>query len=146
MPSDTGATSQPTLYHIGVVVKDIDKTAEFLSSILGIGPWDVEEYSPREDELMVGEPFKQKAAMAKLGPVELELLEQLEGGDVWLEFLKTSGEGVHHICFTVPNWEEMVSKLKEQGSRMVAGGIFHGKRWCYFDTEPGGIIVELDES
>jgi len=28
----------------------------------------------------------------------------------------------------------------------VVGGVYEGKRWCYFDTKPGGILVEFGES
>jgi len=146
MPSDTGAVALPAPNHISVVVEDIDKTMEFLSSTWGLGPWQTVEISLGKDELMVGGPFRQRVAQAKLGPITLELIQQLEGGGPWPEFLKTKGEGLHHIGFSISNWDEMVSKLKQQGAKMVAGGIYKGKRWCYFDTKPGGILVEFGES
>ncbi len=147
MPSDTGAVALPaSIDHIGVVVEDIDKTMEFLSSIWGLGPWQTVEVSFGKDRLIVGEPFRQKLAWAKLGSTTVELIQQIEGGGPWPEFLKTSGEGVHHIAFKLSNYDEMVSKLQEQGSKMVAGGVYEGKRWCYFDTKPGGILVEFGES
>jgi len=144
MPSDTGAVALPSPNHIGVVVEDADKTAEFLSSI-GIGPWQTFEFSPIKDELLVGEPFTLKVTWARLGPgpIVVELLQPIEGRSLWSQFLETNGEGAHHIAFSVSNWDEMVSKLKQQGGKMVAGSICEGKRWCYFDTKPGGIIIEL---
>jgi len=145
MPSDTGAVALPAPSHISVVVEDIDKTMEFLSSIWGLGPWQAVEISLGKDELMVGEPFRQKVAWAKLGPTKLELIQQLEGGGPWPEFLKTKGEGLHHIGFSISNWDEMVAKLKKRGAKMVAGGTYQGKRWCYFNTKPGGILVEFGE-
>ena len=145
MTSDTGAVALPAPNHISVVVEDIDKTMEFLSSTWGLGPWQTVEVSLGKDELMVGGPFRQRVARAKLGPIALELIQQLEGGGPWPEFLKTKGEGLHHIGFSISNWDEMVSKLKQQGAKMVAGGIYKGKRWCYFDTKPGGILVEFGE-
>ncbi|TET17023.1 MAG: VOC family protein [Dehalococcoidia bacterium] len=144
MPSDTGAIALPSsIDHLGVVVKDIDKTIEFLSSMWGLGPWQSLEYSPHKDEIIVGEPFKIKIACAKLGPVVLELIQPLEGRSLWSQFLETKGEGLQHVAFNLSNWDEMVSKLRERGSKMVAGGVFGGKRWCYFDTKPGGIIVDF---
>lgn len=145
MPSDTGAIALPAPSHISVVVEDIDKTMEFLSSIWGLGPWQAVEISLGKDELMVGEPFRQKVAWAKLGPTKLELIQQLEGGGPWPEFLKTKGEGLHHIGFSISNWDEMVAKLKKRGAKMVVGGTYQGKRWCYFNTKPGGILVEFGE-
>ena len=163
MPSDTGTTTLPPLRHIGIVVKDIDKTTQFLSSIWGIGPWQPQEISigkdnvttgeplgqnkvqANKDNIIVGEPCRLKEAHAKLGPIVLELIQPIEGKSVWSEFLKAHGEGLHHIAFSVSNWKEMASKLQEHGDRIVAGAIQGGKRWCYFGTKPGGIIIEIAE-
>ena len=145
MPSDTGAVALPAPNHISVVVEDIDKTMEFLSSIWGLGPWQAVEISLGKGELMVGGPFRQRVAWAKLGPITLELIQQLEGGGPWPEFLRTKGEGLHHIGFSISNWDEMVSKFRAEGGKMIVGGIYKGKRWCYFDTKPGGTVVELFE-
>ena len=144
MPSDAGAIPLPSsIDHIGVVVKDIDKTTKFLSSMWGLGPWQIMDYSTRKDEMIVGEPFKIKIAVAKLGSTVLELMQPLEGRSFWSQFLETKGEGIDHIAFTVSNWDEMVSKAQEQGGKMVVGASFQGKRWCCFDSGPGGIVVEL---
>jgi methylmalonyl-CoA/ethylmalonyl-CoA epimerase len=145
MPPNTNALPLPSPSHIGVVVRDMNKTIEFLSSIWGIGPWQFFEYSPSQEDLTVGKPFRQKVAQAKVGAAVLELIEQLEGGGPWPEFLESKGEGLHHIAFTVSNYDEMVTRLEERGAKMIAGGIYQGKRWCYFATEPGGIVVEFGE-
>jgi len=146
MPEDIDTAKLPPLENITVVVKDIDKTTEFLSRVCGIGPWETMEYAPTKDELMVGEPFKLKFAFATLGPIVLQLTQPLEGKTLWSEFLESKGEGLHNLFYSVPNWEEVVAKFKEQGSRILAGGSLDGKRWCIFDTRPGGIIIELGES
>lgn len=145
MPPNTNALPLPSPSHIGVVVRDMDKTIEFLSSIWGLGPWQFFEYAPSQEELTVGKPFRQRVAQAKLGSAVLELIEQLEGGGPWPEFLESKGEGLHHIAFTISNYDAMVAGLQEQGAKMIAGGIYQWKRWCYFATEPGGIVVELGE-
>lgn len=145
MATDSSKTALPTPSHLGIVVEDIDKTTEFLSRVLGLGPWQVIDYAPTKDELFVGEPFRLRLALAGLAPLVLELVQPMEGKSIWSEFLKSKGEGLHHIAFTVPNWDEMVQKMEEAGSRVVAGGTINGKRWCYFETSPGGIIIELGE-
>lgn len=143
MQSDAGTMVLPSPNHIGVVVKNTDKTLEFLSSMWGLGPWQTFEYSPSKDEMIAGEPFRLKIAFTKLGSTVLELLQPLEGNSIWAQALETKGEGIHHIAFSVSNWDEMVSRLQEEGGRMVAGAILKGKRWSYFETKPGGIIVEF---
>jgi len=142
MQSDTGSIAF-NVHHIGAVVKDVEKTSKFLSEILGIGFWDIHVYSPSKSEMLIGEPFSLKTAHGKFGSVEIELLQPLKGDSIWGQFLETKGEGLHHIAFhNLSNWEEMVAKLQEQGSRMIIGASSRGTRWTYFDT-PGGIIVEL---
>ena len=93
----------------------------------------------------MGKPFWQRVAHAKLGSTILELVQQLEGGGPWPEFLESKGEGLHHIAFTISNFDEMVAGLKKQGAKMIAGGLYQGKRWCYFATAPGGIVIEFGE-
>ena len=39
----------------------------------------------------------------------------------------------------------MVSRMQEHGGRVLEGSRFHGLRWCYVETKPGGIIIELEE-
>ena len=145
MPPNTNASTLPSPSHIGVVVRDMDKTIEFLSSIFGLGPWQTIEFSPSQEDLTIGKPFRQRLAHAKMGSTVLELIQQLEGGGPWPEFLESKGEGLHHIAFTVSNYDERVAGLQKQGAKMIAGGIYQGKHWSYFATEPGGIVVELGE-
>lgn len=145
MQSNIGDIVLPSPSHIGAIVKDISATTKFLSSICGIGPWETFEDSVSKDKLIVGRPFKLKAAVAKLGSIELELLQPLEEKNIWSDFLTTRGEGIHHICFVIPNWDKVVPKLQESGARMVAGAVSRNMRWCYLEIKPGGIIVEFEE-
>lgn len=150
MPSETEARSSlPN--HICIAVKDAEKTAKFLSTILGplgLGPWEIQESTQGKDVVTVGEPFTIKLAVASwkaLGPVVLELIQPIAGDSIWAQFISAKGEGLHHIAYGVPDYDLEVSKLKEQGGRMTAAGIFQGRRWCYFETEPGGTIFEIME-
>lgn len=147
MESGIGAISLPSPFKISAVVKDIDKTIKFLSSTAGLGPWETFEYSAQKDEVMLGEPFKIKVAWANVGgPLVYELIQPLEGRAVWSQFLETKGEGLHVLSYSVPStWEEIVTKLQAQGATMLVGATFEGKRWCYLDTRPGGIRIELTE-
>jgi methylmalonyl-CoA/ethylmalonyl-CoA epimerase len=140
---DAAALLPPS--HIGMVVKDLDKTIEFLAALWGLGPWQSFEYAPSQKDLMVGKPFRLKIAHAQLGSMTLEVMQQVEGEGLWRDFVETKGEGIHHIAFSLPNYDEMVARMKARGFKMVAGGLFQGKRWCYFATEPGGMVVEFGE-
>jgi len=145
LATDSSNMALPAPGHLGVVVEDLDKTKEFLSRVLGLGPWQVIDYAPTKDELFVGEPFRLRIAVAEQVPLVLELVQPLEGNSIWSEFLKNRGEGLHHIAFTIPNWDEVVQIMEQTGIRMAAGGTINGKRWCYFETSPGGLVVEYGE-
>ena len=144
LPND--AATLPGLTHFGLVVEDMDKAAKAMSEMWGIGSWTViDEYEPTEDILLAGGLFKHKLAFTDFGPTQIELIQPLDTRGIWYEFLKTNGESLHHLCFTVPDWDERVAKAKSLGARMTIGAVFQGKRWCYFENAPGGLIIEYME-
>jgi methylmalonyl-CoA/ethylmalonyl-CoA epimerase len=146
MSLDAESPNLPPLNNITIVVKDIEKTAQSLSLLLGIGPWEVMEYAPTQDELMGGQPFKLKFAFTSLGTVTLQLTQPIEGQSLWQAFLDEKGEGLHNLYFEVPNWEETIARFKAQGNTILASGRLEGKRWCVFESAPGGVRIELGES
>ena len=154
MQSDIGAIVSPFFSHIGVVVKDLDRSAEFLSSIwgyrpgqtmFGLRPRQIREVSCCKDEVLAGEPFRYKWGWTNVGPIVVDLLQPLDENSIFAQFLKTTGGGLHHIALEVSNWDEEVAQLQEQGSRMIAGADEEGLRYCYMDTGPAGIVIELIE-
>ena len=93
MTSDTASLASLCPSHIGVVVKDIDETTKFLSSMWGLGPWQIQDTSPSKDEIMVGEPFTLKIMYTELGPTGLELLQPVESPrSVWAQHIEAHGE------------------------------------------------------
>ena len=147
MSQDTASIILPEqIHHIGVVVKDIDETTKFLSKMWGLMPWDIFDDNVTKDRMMLGEPFGLKVAFTKLGPTQLELLQPLDTRSLWAKFLQTNGEGFHHISYDVPNYDEMVTTLQKQGCKMLVSAFNDdGTRWCYFETKPGGLIIEFEE-
>ncbi len=132
----------PGVSQIGVVVKDVDKTVEFFSSVLGIGPWRTVEATRTSEEITTGAtPYRVKLAFASLGPVQIELIQVLEGETIHSQFLRARGEGLHHLGFPVSNIDDMVAELGKRGISVLQG--MRG-RFAYMDTDAvGGIIVEL---
>ena len=144
MTLSSGSVDLTSPSHIGFIVEDINKTSEFLSSNWNVGPWYHTEYSLKKEQMIVGEPFRIKTAHAKLlGALLIELIQPLERATVWSDFLKTHGEGIHHIAYEVMNWDDIVSKLQTEGAKMLVGAMVDGIHFCYLITKPGGIIVEL---
>jgi len=137
----------PQQLHIGVVVKDMDRTIQRLSSTFGIGPWDIKERRYPEEQVVVGKgPFSYRVAFAALGSIELELIEVLEGTTIHADFLNTRGEGIHHIGFRVPDMQKTVTTLQQQGIDVLQSAFREGARYSYMDpTELGGIMFEFVE-
>ena len=113
MSPNTDVVDLPDPDHISVVVEDIDETAEFLSSTLGIVFYEISR-NLVYDKVTVGHPLSIHATHSKLGPIKFELLQPLEEDPFLGQFLRTKGEGLHHICFRLSNWDEAVSKLQRQ--------------------------------
>jgi len=158
MQFTTGKLILPNPDHIGVVVRDADKTIMFLSSIGIPGPWRTFDFEQNKKVLLAGNPFRLKIAFAKVGPIILELLQPVDGDSVWAQFMKSNGEGIQHVAFSVADFDMWVSNIEKQGGKMITGGRSlmkqeggkftvvgspEGNRWCYLDTKPGGMVIEF---
>ncbi len=141
--ADIAGITLPPPSHIGIVVKNIDETIDYYTSGWGISSWNKLDVAPAREQMLVGDPFRLKIAVAPWGPVLLELLQPMNGETVWSDFLETNGEGIHHLCFDVSDWNEVSEKLKKQGARMIIGSKSKKAIWCYFETTPGGVLIEI---
>jgi len=149
MKLGSGTVPLTNLAHLGVVVKDADKTVEFISSIWDIGTPEIIEYSPLNEPVggkpYAGKPFTMKVAFIKFGTLMIELLQPTSPGSIYSDFIASKGEGIHHIAWGISNYDEVVTKLKKQGHKMLIEASYKGERWCYFDTTPGGMVLEFRE-
>ena len=145
MELDNGSIQLTNLSHVGVAVKDAAQTAKFISSVWNIGTPVVSDYEPKKEKLIAGEPFKVRLVFIKFGTMTIELLQPLDDKSIWSKFIAEKGEGIHHVAYGVSNYDEMVEKLQKQGHPMLVAASFQGERWCYFDTSPGGMVIEFRE-
>lgn len=131
--------------HIGIVVKDMDASRAYLSSMLGLDRWTAFDYVSTKETLIHGAPFNIKIAGTMMGTVGIELIQPVECPDsLWSQFIETKGEGIHHIAFKVKDFNETVAKLKEDGAQvLVSVSLDPAMCWCYMATRPGGVIIEL---
>ena len=135
------------IVHVGVIVKDLEKTVEFLTS-LGIGPFSAAAYKHPNAVVRGKKTFwETKRALSKQGPVELELIEFQKGTSIQKEFLDKKGEGIHHLLFKVRNINATIEKFANKGiavlQRDFPGGVGGP---AYMDTAAtGGICIEVME-
>ena len=131
----------PPVSQLGVVVREVGIAVERYSSIFGIGPFTVYEFTPEKHWLREKPSHvRVKQGKAMWGPIELELIQTLEGESLFSEFLRIHGEGIHHLGFNTPNYDEMFQKFREAGFAPLARAESYVEtykgylRACQFDT------------
>lgn len=127
------------LDHIGIACRDAGKARAFYHDILGLPVVSEETH----------EAMKLRIVKVRAPGTILELLEPLPGEPVVSKFLEARGEGLHHLCFGVPDVAAATEVLKQRGytplwdqSRQGAGGY----RVNFLKPkETGGVLIELSQ-
>ena len=136
---------ETAIFEVGVVVKNLEKTIEYLTS-LGLGPFRI-RMSDHPSGLVRGKKtyYKVRVAMSQQGPVQLQLIEYLEGETIFRDFLREKGEGLHHIAFKVEDLNAAVEKSIGQGMDVLqqdqflgGGGLAH-----VGPAKMGGFVMKL---
>ena len=127
--------------HIGIVVEDAEKAAEWYSRVFGVGPFTTKVYDMSEAPyfLVDGKQVepKFKAAIAFSGDVFIELVEVMEGETNHTRFLREKGEGLQHLCFMVDDMKSAVAALKSEGLEPILD--------YEFETELNGEQLAIHE-
>lgn len=142
---ELGVAEVVNLSHVGVAVKDAEATVTLLSKTWRIGTPEAFDYYPTADDMIAGEPFAVKLVFVKFGTHTYELLQPLDDKSIWSKFIAEHGEGIHHVAYGVSNYDQMVETMQEQGHELLVAAVFEGCRWCYFELQPGGMIIEYRE-
>jgi methylmalonyl-CoA/ethylmalonyl-CoA epimerase len=128
---------------VGVVVRDVDRTVAFMSDVFGIRSFRVMDWPPADRPNLKRfyrgklSNYTSRMAWADLGPIELELIQPLEGESIFREYLENHGEGIHHLKFIVSEIESVIEHLSEIGieASQRGEGLRQGTEWVFFDTE-----------
>ncbi len=91
--------------HIGIAVKNLDKSNQLFASLLGKSHYKTEEVSSEGV----------KTSFFQSGPNKIELLEATSPESPIAKFIEKKGEGVHHIAFAVNNIESEIKRLQKEG-------------------------------
>ena len=90
-----------------------------------------------------------RLVMAQVGESRIELLEPTSETSSMAKFLAKRGEGLHHVCLRVPDLVAVVSKLRNDGVRLVSNEIKTGagghKYVFVHPSSAGGVLLELVE-
>jgi len=127
------------LEHVAVATRSIDKAAAFYTRFLDLSPETVETFP---DEQL-------RMAILRAGEVRIELMEPTSKSSTISRFLETRGEGLHHISFRSPRFDELITLLREEGVRLVYGEerrSVRGYRYNFIHPEStGGVLIEVTD-
>ena len=135
------------IIQVGILVKDVSEAAKRLEKLIGIGPFEILEPDYR-DLTYRGKSgkFKMRIALARAGPIQIELMQPLYGETIYDEFAQRRGYGLHHLGIKTDNMEQSVKEMQEKGFRVIQSGNRPGVKWAYLSTEDQtDVIFELLE-
>jgi methylmalonyl-CoA/ethylmalonyl-CoA epimerase len=125
--------------HLGIAVGNLDEAIARYASLYGRGPDHLEEVASQ----------KVKVAMFNVGESRVELLMATGPDSPIAKFIAKRGEGMHHICFKVPNLEEALSRMSAAGMEIIPGAGGEGaggSRVAFLHPKSlMGVLVELVE-
>jgi len=123
--------------HLGIAVKNIEKSNKLFQLLLGEGPY--------KEEIV--ETEKVKTSFFRVGNNKIELVQSLDDAGVIAKFIDKKGEGVHHVAFDVPDIRSEMKRLSEAGFRLLSHEPSPGadnKLVCFVHPKStGGVLVEL---
>lgn len=126
--------------HIGIAVKDIDKSRDLFEALLGKPELKSEMV---ESENVLTSFFRSERS-------KIELLHSTDPDNVINKFIAKRGEGIHHIAFEVKDIKESIKDLKEKGFRFINEQPKIGadnKLICFLHPKSAnGILIELCQS
>jgi methylmalonyl-CoA epimerase len=125
--------------HLGLVVKNIEKSLQALSQIVDFEPPTIKEFPDK----------KMKCAVVEMNGVALEFLQDDSEDGFLGKYHRERGDAIHHFCLLSDDMDNDVETLKEKGVHMMdpepRTGL-RGKKIAFTAPDAlGGISIELSE-
>jgi catechol 2,3-dioxygenase-like lactoylglutathione lyase family enzyme len=131
---------------IGIAVRNVDAAVRFLKQSFGMEFITLD--MPRARAFLRGKQveFVTRIGMAKVGEIDLELMEIVEGDHIVKEFLLKNGPGLHHLGIYVDDLQKALEPWRKAGGKVVQETAHpEGIGTVYLDTETelGNLYIEL---
>jgi methylmalonyl-CoA/ethylmalonyl-CoA epimerase len=125
--------------HLGIVVKDIEKSLKALSQIVEFESPSIREFQDK----------KMKCAVVEISGAALEFLQDDSDDGFLGKYQRERGDAIHHFCLLSDNMDKDVDRLQEKGVQMMDRepriGL-RGKKIAFTAPDAlGGISIELSE-
>jgi len=80
----------------------------------------------------------------------IELLQPLNENSPIHKFIEKNGEGIHHLCFKVPDVKAKTEELKKLGYKLIYESPVPGANNCLVNfihpKSTGGVLMEISQS
>jgi len=88
--------------------------------------------------------FDYHLSIAYAGDMQIELIQNLYGSNIYSEYNDVGARGVHHLGFILEDYDGTVADFTAGGHPVVQGGWVGGSRFAYFDTRAElGVFTEI---
>jgi methylmalonyl-CoA/ethylmalonyl-CoA epimerase len=125
--------------HLGIVVKDLEKSLKALSQIMEFEKPAVKEFPDK----------KMRCAVVETKGISLELLQDNSDHGFMARFNREKGDAIHHFCVVSDNIEQDVETLIKKGVEMMDQkpriGLRGKKIAMTLPSALNGITIELSE-
>lgn len=134
--------SELKLHHIAIAVEDLESSKVFFTDLLGLKEIHTESI---ENQLVQVCLLKPTSLISE--NCYLELITPLQGNISLSKFLKSKGQGIHHICYEAKNFEKTLRDFSKKGIKIIEGYPnlgSQGKKIAFFhprDTK--GTLIEI---
>jgi hypothetical protein len=132
------------LDQVAFVVRDLDAALADYEPLFGrfkvftVNPHSVYRDRPVRPVLRIG--------VARPGPIEIELIQVLEGDAPHRDHLERHGEGLHHVRFRVEDLDTTRAAMERDGFSTIWSGGQDNVRFAYLEMPGSGeSVVELLE-
>ena len=137
------------IIHLGIVVANLEESIGYYESVLGIGPWEIEEPEPFFAQMQVSDPrgLHIRTATFRGGPCEIELV-QPTGEGPYADWLREKGPSMHHIKFEcAEDYDTETGTISEASGRPPYLEVRHPEGFpivAYADFQKEtGLLVEV---
>lgn len=139
------SVSSKLISHIGIAVADLEKSISLYETLLGQKVKQVVEVPEEKVRVALFDSSDtNESSFAKI-----ELVAATDSSSPVHSFITKRGEGLHHVCIYVKDFDRRLAELRANGIEIIGGAPrigAEGNRIAFVHpSSAGGVLLELEE-